>query len=145
MTVEIGNSDVERRRSSDRAGRVLYVLEDDAQARDLLTEIGADAGWDVRAFASLASLRRALAHRLPAKLVIDGDVDDGRATTLARELGRDGGGEMEVILLSAAEPSLRDQLAAVATVISKPFSLDAIERRLSRGMRRRRRSQPAAG
>ena len=145
MAIQYGDVKEQREAPRRRSGRVLYVLEDDAQARDLLTEIGADAGWDVRGFASPASLRGALAHRLPAKLLIDGDVDDGRATALARELGgHDRGTEMEIILLSAAEPSLRDRLAAFATVITKPFSLDAIERRLSRGAARRR-SRQAAG
>jgi DNA-binding NtrC family response regulator len=142
-TTQYGDEELPTGRSRQRPREILYVLEDDAQARDLLIEIGADAGWDVRGFASLASLRRALAHRLPAKLVIDGDADEGRATALARELGHrdDIGGEMEIVLLSAAGPTLRAQLAAFATVITKPFSLDAIERRLALGAGRRRSHQ----
>jgi DNA-binding response OmpR family regulator len=111
---------------------VLYVLEDDPSARDLLVELGNDGGWDARAFASIGSLRRALVEYVPDLLIIDDDVGDDRGGELARQLHaarrmRD----LPIILLTAAGPSRRAELATWASVVPKPFELTDVERRLA--------------
>ena len=116
-----------------RAGRrILFVLEDDPNARDLLVEVAGDAGWDVRGFASIPSIRRALAHAVPDLLLVDEDVADGHGGEFAREVQGDGRARgVPIIVLSEASPRRRAELATWAAVIAKPFDLADLERRLS--------------
>ena len=112
---------------------VLLVLEDDASARDLLLEVGGDAGWDVRGASTIASLRHALDERLPDLLIIDDDVGDGRTGDLARELraGRHTR-DMPIMIVTDAQPRRRAELATLAWVLPKPFDLVDLERHLTR-------------
>lgn len=126
-------SERDRGDSVRRAGRrLLFVLEDDPNARDLLVEVAGDAGWDARGFASVPSLRRALAHALPDLLLVDEDVADGRGGELARQVREDSrAGGLPIIVLTEAAPRRRAELATWAAVVAKPFNLADLERRLT--------------
>jgi two-component system, OmpR family, torCAD operon response regulator TorR len=137
------------KRDARTAGRrkrsLLFVLEDDPYARDLLVEVAGDAGWDVRWFASIPSMRRALRDASPDLVVVDDDVADGRGGDFAREVRDDGGSRrLGIILLTDAAPSRRAELAKWASVIAKPFKLADLEQRLSviSGRYRAGRAQP---
>jgi DNA-binding response OmpR family regulator len=126
-------------RVSAEARGILFVLEDDPDARDLLVEVASDAGWDVRSFASIPSMRRALDHAPPDLLMIDDDVADGRGGDFAHEVRDDRRTQgVDVILLTGASPLRRDEIATWASVVAKPFNLADLERRLTAIIGRRR-------
>jgi DNA-binding response OmpR family regulator len=115
-----------------QVGRLLFVLEDDPYARDLLVEVADGAGWEARGFASIPSMRTALDQAVPDLLLIDDDVADGRGRAFARQLRQDRRTHgMTIILLTEASPLDRAELATWAAVVVKPFSLADIERRLT--------------
>ena len=111
----------------------LLVLEDDALTRDLLVELGEEAGWDVRPATSVPSMRRALESQPPDLLIIDEDVADGYGGDLAREVRETRpAGELPIIIFSAAPARRRAELATLGSVLGKPFDLEDLERRLAR-------------
>jgi DNA-binding response OmpR family regulator len=111
---------------------MLLLLEDDASARDLLVELGGDAGWDVRGTTSVDALRKALREDLPDLLIIDDDVADGRGGDLAREL-RSGGRtrDLPILIFADGQSRRRAELATIASVLPKPFDIADLERRLA--------------
>jgi DNA-binding response OmpR family regulator len=125
----------------------LLLLEDDASARDLLVDLGWDAGWDVRGTSTFDAARSALREDLPDLVIIDDDVADGHAGDLAREL-RAGGRtrELPILIFADRQPRRRAELAKLASVLPKPFDLADLERRLAevaaarRARRRERRA-----
>jgi DNA-binding response OmpR family regulator len=111
---------------------LLYILEDDASTRDLLVELSTDAGWDARPFPSVTALRHGLADRLPDLLIADDEVDAGSAGELPRQLHAEGQLRgTPIILLTAAGPARRAELASWARIIPKPFDVSEIERTLT--------------
>jgi DNA-binding response OmpR family regulator len=130
MTAETAQS--EPRTAGRRKRSLLFVLEDDPYARDLLVEVAGDAGWDVRGFASIPSMRRALHDDSPDLVVVDDDVADGSGGDFAREVREDGDRRgLGIILLTDTPPSRRAELAKWASVVAKPFNLADLEQRLS--------------
>jgi DNA-binding response OmpR family regulator len=130
MTAETAQS--EPRTAGRRKRSLLFVLEDDPYARDLLVEVAGDAGWDVRGFSSIPSMRRALHDASPDLVVVDDDVADGSGGDFAREVREDGSRRgLGIILLTDAPPSRRAELAKWASVVAKPFNLADLEQRLS--------------
>jgi DNA-binding response OmpR family regulator len=126
---------------------VLLVLEDDPSARDLLVDLGGDAGWDVRGTRTVDALRDALREDLPDLLIIDDDVADGRSGDVAREL-RAGGRtrDLPILIFADGQPRRRAELAKLASVLPKPFDLTDLERRMAQvaASRRGGRSQQRA-
>jgi DNA-binding response OmpR family regulator len=141
-----------RARAEDGSGggetrKLLFILEDDPYARDLLVEVAGDAGWDARGFASIPSMRTALDDASPDLVVVDDDVADGRGGDFAREVRDDGGSRgLGIILLTEASTRRRAELAKWASVVVKPFNLADLEQRLSSlsGRHRPGRVQSAA-
>jgi two-component system OmpR family response regulator len=126
-----------------QAPPVLYVLEDDVATFELLRDVAADAGWDVRGFTRLAPLRSALAHDKPTLLVLDDDLPDGRGGDLARDLRDDPRlSDVTVLVCTAAHPRRQAEINAWAPVVSKPFELGEIERFFDAAWRRHQRNVP---
>lgn len=116
---------------------MLYVVDDDVATCVLLCEIAADAGWETRGFVRLAELRSALATQMPALLIVDDDLPDGRGGDLARELREDVRmGQLPVAVCTAAQPMRQAEIGGWAPVISKPFDLAEIETFLTAAARR---------
>lgn len=107
---------------------VLFVVDDDPLARQLLCEIAQDAGWVAHGFERLSGLRPALAQRTPTVILLDDDLPDGRGGDLARELRDDPRmRDTTVVVCTAAHPMRRAEIGAWAPVVSKPFDLAEIE------------------
>lgn len=105
-----------------------YVVEDDRMMLRLLSEVAASVGLEPLAFTRLSSARRALRERLPSVLLLDDDLPDGRGADLLRELRADPRTRhVEVIVCTSADPTRRQQIARLAPVIAKPFSLAEVE------------------
>ena len=108
-----------------------YVVEDDVMMLSILSELTASVGLEPLAFTRLASARRALRERLPAVLLLDDDLPDGRGADLLRELRADPRTRhVDVIVCTGAGPARRQQIARLAPVIAKPFSLAQVEEAL---------------
>lgn len=119
----------ERRRAGPASA---FVVEDDVMMLRLLSEVTRAAGLEPMAFTRLSTARRALRERLPAVLVVDDDLPDGRGADLVRELRaspRTRG--VRVIFCTSAGSARRRQIAALAPVVQKPFQLAEFERVLA--------------
>jgi DNA-binding response OmpR family regulator len=123
-------------RSEGEAGRSrampqAFVVEDDVMMLRLLSEVTASNGLDPTAFTRLSSARSELRRRVPALLVVDDDLPDGRGADLVRELranARTRG--VRVIFCTGAPSSRCRELERMAPVVHKPFSIDEFERAL---------------
>ena len=113
---------------SDRPGPVLFVVDDDPGAQELLREVGLEAGWDAHGFARLSELRAALERRQPTLLILDDDLPDGRGGDLARELREsERMADVPILVCTAAHPMRQAEIGNWAPVVSKPFDLGEIE------------------
>ncbi|HEX2193354.1 MAG TPA: response regulator [Candidatus Limnocylindria bacterium] len=113
------------------ARRPAFVVDDDVQMRNLLSEVAASVGLAPLAFTSLTSARDALHDQVPAVLVLDDDLPDGSGADFVRELRADPRTrDAKVIVCTSAEEARRREIAAVAPVIAKPFSVEDVERAL---------------
>lgn len=107
---------------------VLFAVDDDPLALELLCEIAQDAGWVAHGFERLSDLQRALAQRTPTVVLLDDDLPDGRGGDLARELRDDPRMRgTTVVVCTAAHPMRQAAIGAWAPVVSKPFGLAEIE------------------
>jgi DNA-binding response OmpR family regulator len=135
-----GDPEPRRQRSADH-GLVLFAVDDDVAALDLLREIASDAGWTVRGFTRLSELRASLDRTTPTLLILDDDLPDGRGGDLARELRDDPRMEdVPLLVCTGAHPMRQAEINGWAPVISKPFDIGDIERFLAAAARRRRAS-----
>lgn len=116
-----------------------YVVEDDVMILRLLSEVAASVGLEPLTFTRLSSARRALRERLPAVLLLDDDLPDGRGADLLGELrANPRTRHVDVIVCTGAGPARRRQIARMAPVIAKPFSLAEVEDALRHVARRSR-------
>lgn len=105
-----------------------YVVEDDVMMLRLLSEVAASVGLEPLAFTRLSAVRRALRERLPAVLLLDDDLPDGRGADLLRELRADPRArDVEVIVCTSAGAARRQEIERLAPVIAKPFPLAEVE------------------
>jgi DNA-binding response OmpR family regulator len=105
-----------------------YVVEDDVMMLRLLSEVAASVGLEPLAFTRLSSARQALRERLPAVLLLDDDLPDGRGADLLRDLRADPRTRhVDVIVCTSAGQARREQIARLAPVIAKPFALAQVE------------------
>lgn len=109
-----------------------FVIEDDVHTLRLLTELVESTGLEPIAFTRISSARRALRERVPAVMVVDDDLPDGRGAELVNELRANPSyGDVKVLFCTAAEPARRREIAQLGPVIGKPFRLNDIERALA--------------
>ncbi|MEP6468313.1 MAG: response regulator [Chloroflexota bacterium] len=109
-----------------------FVIEDDVHTLRLLTELVESTGLEPIAFTRISSARRALRERVPAVMVVDDDMPDGRGAELVNELRANPScRDVKVLFCTAAEPARRREIAQLGPVIGKPFRLNDIERALA--------------
>ena len=77
----------------------LMVIEDTACTRELLEDVFADRGWEVRGFGTLREAEQALSADLPDLLLSDVHLPDGDAVDLVRRL-REQAVSIPVVLIS---------------------------------------------
>jgi CheY-like chemotaxis protein len=105
-----------------------FVVEDDVMMLRLLSEVVASVGLEPLTFTRLSTARRALHERVPAVLLVDDDLPDGRGADLVRELRADPRTRnVKAIVCTSAGPSRRRQISQLAPVIAKPFAVDQLE------------------
>ena len=109
-----------------------FVIEDDVQTLALLSDVAEMCGFEPVAFTRLSSARRALRERVPAIMVVDDDLPDGRGADLVREVqANPATRHVRVVFCTAAGPSRQHEISRLAPVIAKPFQLHEVERVLS--------------
>jgi DNA-binding response OmpR family regulator len=112
-----------------RRRRSAFVVEDDIQTLRLMQELAESAGLQPVMFTRLASVRRALRDEVPAVMVVDDDLPDGRGADLAREVHADPRmRDVPVLICTAAGSERRREIERHAAVIQKPFVLVELER-----------------
>jgi DNA-binding response OmpR family regulator len=122
-----------QKRAATRARRPrAFIIEDDPQTLRLLTELVASSGLEPLPFTRISSARRALGERVPAVMVVDDELPDGRGAELVRELrATQRARHVKVLFCTAAEPARRREIAQLGPVIGKPFRLHDMERALA--------------
>jgi CheY-like chemotaxis protein len=109
-----------------------FVIEDDVHTLRLLTELVASTGLEPMPFTRISSARRALRERVPAVMVVDDEMPDGRGAELVSELrANPRARHVKVLFCTGAEPARRREIALLGPVIGKPFRLNDIERALA--------------
>jgi DNA-binding response OmpR family regulator len=109
-----------------------FVIDDDVHTLRLLTELVASTGLEPMPFTRISSARRALRERVPAVIVVDDDLPDGRGAELVSELrANPRARHVKVLFCTAAEPARLREIARLGPVIGKPFRLNEIERALA--------------
>lgn len=117
------------------AGRPLpraFVIEDDVQTLALLSDLAELCGFEPIAFTRLSSARKALRERVPAVMVVDDELPDGRGGDLVREVqANPRTSHVRVVFCTAAAEPRRREIARLAPVIEKPFRVRDMERVLN--------------
>jgi DNA-binding response OmpR family regulator len=116
----------------------LYVLDDEPEFRDLVTQMVTAAGVSTRAFGDVTSLEIALTEALPDVIVLDLSLGDSDGIDVLRSLAssRFGGA---ILLISGREA---DTIGAVRNIgeqygltmlpfLRKPFQLEQFMQRLN--------------
>ncbi len=78
----------------------VLVVEDDATARELVTDVLSSAGYEVQQAASLAAAQEALQLSTPGIIVLDVGLGDGSGLELARQV-RSAGLDVPIVIVSA--------------------------------------------
>jgi DNA-binding NtrC family response regulator len=104
---------------------VLLVVEDDADIRDAVVDLLAEAGHSVRFARSLAEARAVLANASPAALVLDLHLPDGSSAELLAELAAAGVRVPSVVMTAAIDG---EDVAAQygAEYLRKPFAIEEL-------------------
>lgn len=119
-----------------RALRRAVVVEDDVPTQRLLRELAAAAGWQSEGYTRIGLARRRLRSDPPELMLVDDDLPDGRGLDLVRELrANPRTRNVKVLFCTGADARRRRDIAALAQVVPKPFSLIEVEAALAR-MRR---------
>lgn len=109
-------------RTRDEARPPAFVVEDDVGMLMLLSDLAASAGLDPLPFTRLSSARRALRDQVPAVVLLDDDLPDGRGADLISELrANPRTRHVRAIVCTGADAARRRQIARLAPVIAKPF------------------------
>jgi DNA-binding response OmpR family regulator len=106
----------------------VFVVEDDPLMRSLLSEVAASVGLQPLTFTRLSSARAALRERIPAVLVVDDDLPDGRGGDFVHELKADPRTRhVRVVMCTSAGSHRRRHLGRLVPVVHKPFAIHELE------------------
>jgi len=120
----------------DLATRELWIA-DDSQATRVLVRCSCErAGWRVREFEDIGSVRAALtAGHPPQVLVLDIHLPDGNGLDHVRRFATTGAAVVIVSNLAGPEQVERAFAAGAADIVSKPFDLRSLVARVEKAVR----------
>jgi DNA-binding response OmpR family regulator len=103
----------------------ILIVDDDQPIVDFISEALADEGYTVRSAFSVASALDATAARLPDLIIMDLHMPGKTGDIFIRDLRRDGGADVPVVLMTADSVSAKDlEAEGIASCLLKPFDLD---------------------
>jgi len=103
----------------------ILIVDDDRPIVDFISEALADEGYTVRSAFSVASALEDTAERTPDLIIMDLHMPGKTGDVFVRELRRDGGADLPVVLMTADTASARAlEAEGIAMCLLKPFDLD---------------------
>ena len=103
----------------------ILIVDDDQPIVDFISEALADEGYTVRSAFSVASALDATAARLPDLIIMDLHMPGKTGDIFIRDLRRDGGADVPVVLMTADSMSAKAlEAEGIALCLLKPFDLD---------------------
>jgi EAL domain-containing protein (putative c-di-GMP-specific phosphodiesterase class I)/ActR/RegA family two-component response regulator len=119
------------------ATRIAYILDDEPEFRDFITQVATAAGFSTRSFDDVTSLEMALTERLPEVIVLDLSLGDSDGIDVIRSLAasRYGGA---ILLISGRDAETIDEVSKLGArqgltmlpFLQKPFQLEQFTERL---------------
>jgi EAL domain-containing protein (putative c-di-GMP-specific phosphodiesterase class I) len=117
--------------------RTAYILDDEPEFRDFITQIAAAAGFSTRSFGDVTSLEMALTEGLPEVIVLDLSLGGSDGIDVIRSLAasRFGGA---ILLISGRDAETIDEVNKIGArhglnmlpFLQKPFQLEKFAERL---------------
>ena len=106
---------------------VILVVEDDPLARDLLTSVLSDEGYEVMAAENGEQALAAIGTISPDLLTLDLDLPGIAGDLILAELRRrDETRELPVVIVSAKHPIPADVRTMAQAIVPKPFDIDEL-------------------
>ncbi|MDQ6891856.1 MAG: response regulator [Acidobacteriota bacterium] len=122
----------------------ILVVMDDLATFSLLRQVLEREGFVVRSAASVAEARRELERELPAGVLLDARLPDGRAADLVESIRGLAGGDSVAVILVAGAGDFTDRVEAIHCgadgYFCKPVDVGALLRRLHHLLGRNRRA-----
>ena len=126
--------------AAERSGvgpRIAYILDDEPEFRDFVTQIATSVGFSTRSFSDVSSLEMALTEALPEVIVLDLSLGDSDGIDVIRSLAasRFGGA---ILLVSGRDANTIDEVNKIGAhhgltmlpFLQKPFQLEQFTERL---------------
>jgi EAL domain-containing protein (putative c-di-GMP-specific phosphodiesterase class I) len=117
--------------------RIAYILDDEPEFRDFITQIASAAGFSTRSFGDVTALEMALTEGLPEVIVLDLSLGDSDGIDVIRSLAasRFGGA---ILLISGRDAETIDEVSKIGAhhgltmlpFLQKPFLLEQFTERL---------------
>lgn len=118
------------------ASRELWIVDDSQATRVLVRHSSERAGWRVREFEDIGTIRAALAvGRAPQVIVLDIHLPDGNGLDHVRQFATTGAAIVIVSNLAGPEQVERAFAAGAADIVSKPFDLRSLVARVEKSVR----------
>ncbi|MDB5144547.1 MAG: Transcriptional regulator [Mucilaginibacter sp.] len=107
-------------------GKIVYVLEDDADISELIAYILSEAGYVVKECESVSRFNEALNDHLPDIFILDILLPDGNGLDICQKLRNDDSTGGIPVLMMSAHKTKKDieALGCGADFIAKPFDID---------------------
>ena len=120
----------------DSTNRELWIVDDTQAIRVLIRYSCERAGWSVREFTDIGSVRAALAAgRQPQVMVLDIHLPDGNGLDHVRQFATTGAAIIVVSNLAGPEQVERAFAAGAADIVSKPLDLRSLVARIEKAVR----------
>lgn len=112
--------------------KLIFLLEDDDDIRQIITYILEDEGYFVNAFASVGEFRSGLYQTVPNLFLLDVMLPDGSGTEVCNQLKQSTGFEQTPVMLMSAGQVTNEQIQHADDFIRKPFDIDLFRNRINR-------------
>jgi DNA-binding response OmpR family regulator len=113
-------------------GKMVYVLEEDADISELIAYVLSEAGYVVKECGSVGRFNEALNTRLPDIFILDILLPDGNGLDICKKLRDDKKTAGIPVLMMSAHKTKKDveALGCRADFIAKPFNIDKFRERV---------------
>ncbi|MXV16661.1 response regulator [Hufsiella ginkgonis] len=113
-------------------GKVVYVLEDDADISDLIAYILCEAGYNVEQCGTVRKFNEVVTRSLPDIFILDVLLPDGNGLEICKQLRTDPVTRNIPVLMMSANKTRRDieSFGCAVDFISKPFNIDHFRQRV---------------